>query len=282
MAIPNNDTVNAIDDRLVEISIEVNGKMKSYTDLQIRASGTKYANPIENQCDIQIFNLDKATRDYLLTATSPFNRNRRLKRFIVKAGRKSYGLSKIYEGDIVEAYPSQPPDISINLKSMTKSFLSGSVISTNQAGSASLNDIARIASDYMGTVLDFQATDRTISNYSYSGAATKQVGAINDLGGLNVYVDDNTFVVKDANSPLRGKIKVLDAQSGMIGIPEMNEQGLKVTYLLDNVSRLGGLLRVKSEIYPIVSGDYVIYKLSFDISTRDTPFYYIAECKRIR
>jgi hypothetical protein len=66
----------------------------------------------------------------------------------------------------------------------------------------------------------------------------------------------------------------------MVGIPEITEQGIKVKYLLDNVSRLGGGLRISSDIYPAVNGLYIIYKLGFEISNRDTPFYYIAEAAR--
>ncbi len=68
----------------------------------------------------------------------------------------------------------------------------------------------------------------------------------------------------------------------MIGIPEFTEQGIKVKMLLDNQTKLGGGLRITSSIYPAVNGDYVIYKLGFDIATRDTPFYYIAEAARRR
>ena len=56
----------------------------------------------------------------------------------------------------------------------------------------------------------------------------------------------------------------------------------KVKMLLDNQTRLGGGLRITSNIYPAVNGEYVIYKLGFQISSRDTPFYYIAEAARRR
>ena len=73
----------------------------------------------------------------------------------------------------------------------------------------------------------------------------------------------------------------LNLDSGMIGIPELNEEGVKVTFLLDNLTTLGSALEITSELYPAANGNYTIYKLGFNIASRDTPFYYVAEAKRI-
>jgi hypothetical protein len=78
------------------------------------------------------------------------------------------------------------------------------------------------------------------------------------------------------------KNKILNSSTGMVGIPEITEQGVKVRYLLDNVSRLGSGLQITSDVYPAVNGNYVIFKLGFEISNRDTPFYFIAEASRQR
>lgn len=102
------------------------------------------------------------------------------------------------------------------------------------------------------------------------------------MGGINVFIDDNTLVVKDAYVPLTNTLRILSAETGMIGIPEFTEQGIKVKFLLDNRTTLGGSLRIDSKQYPAANGDYVIYKLGFQIATRDTPFYYIAEAARRR
>ncbi len=66
----------------------------------------------------------------------------------------------------------------------------------------------------------------------------------------------------------------------MIGIPEFTEQGIKVKFLLDNRTTLGGGIQIESKIYPATNGNYVIYKLGFEITNRDKPFYWIAEATR--
>jgi len=272
--------VQEFDPRIIELSIEVDGVIKTYTDLYIKASGSKFANANQNTCNIQIDNLTKNTRDYILTETSPLNRNRRQKRVVLKAGRKSYGTSVVYSGNVVESTPSQPPDIGLSLKCLTAFFFQGEIIKTNQSSQTKLSDIAGQAANSMNLGLNFQAKDISVGNYTYSGSALRQVDKINNLSSANAFIDDDMLIVKDADKPLTNIITLVNAESGMIGIPEITERGVKVKFLLDNKTRIGGTIRVNSKINPAANGDYTIYKLDFDIATRDTPFYYTAEGMR--
>ncbi len=272
----------ALDLRLVKVSIEVRGQLKTYQDLTISAVGTKYANALQNECEIKITNLDKATMDYILTETSPFNLNRTPKKVILEAGRQSYGVSRIFYGNIASSVPSQPPDIAVTLKCLTGNFAKGNIVSRGQGGLTSISTISSQVANDLGVGLDFQADDKQIANYSYSGAALKQVDKLNEFGSVNAFIDNETLFVKAADAPLNNTIKILSADTGMVGIPEITEKGLKVKFMLDNQTRLGGALRVNSKLYPAVNGDYIIYKLGFEITNRDTPFYWIAEAKRLR
>lgn len=270
-----------LDPRIVKLSIEVDGQLKTYDGLYITASGTKYANSNQNDCEIKIANLDQVTRNYILTETSPFNANRTPKKVIVEAGRVSYGVSKIFEGNIIMSSPSQPPDIAVTIKALTGNFQKGNIISRTQNAVTPLSQIAKGVANDLGATLDFQATDKNISNYAYNGGALKQIDALGSAGAVDVYLDNDVLVVKDINIPLTGRVRKLDLTTGMIGIPEVTEQGVKVKFLLDNQTTLGGALEITSDIYPAVNGTYAIYKLQYEISNREIPFYYIAEGKRL-
>lgn len=269
-----------IDPRIVRIGIEVNGILKTYEDLNLKASGTKYANANQNECEVVITNVDKATRDFILSETSPFNGNRTPKRFIVEAGRKSYGYSRIYSGVVASAVPTQPPDINVTLKALTGNDKKSEIVARNQPGQASLKRIATQVATDLGVALLFQAQDRQIANYNFTGGALKQVDKLGEVGRVNAFIDDDSLIVKDNNRAIANTARILNIDTGLIGIPEITEQGVKVKFLLDNTTTLGGALRIQSKIYPAVNGDYIIYKLGFDIASRDTPFYWIAEAKR--
>jgi len=272
--------MSTLDPRIVLIGIEVNGVLKTYDDLYVIASGTKYANANQNECEVKIANLDKATRDYLLTETSPFNKNRRRKLLRVEAGRRSTGTALVYQGDITSATGSQPPDIMLTLKSATGDYLKGDIVSRSSAGATPLRSLAqRIAAD-LRLSLQFEAKDKQIANYSFAGGALKQVDQLGVMGRVNAFVDDGKLIVKDYNVPLAGRTRVLNKDTGMIGIPEFTEYGVKVRMLFDNQTVIGGGLDIRSEMNPAADGLYTVSKLGFEIASRDVPFYYIAEATR--
>ena len=270
-----------LDLRLLRVGIEVSGEIRLYDGLWVSASGTKFANPLQNEAEVRISNLAKDVRDYLLTETSPFNANKTPKRIFVEAGRVSTGYFRLFEGDITECVPSQAPDITLTLKAKTKQFSKGDIVAKSEAAQAPLSRIAQNAASTLGLSLIFEATDKNISNYNFTGSALKEVEKISDVGGVNAYVDDTVLVVKNYNAPLRQAAHTLSESTGMIGQPELTEQGVRVSFLLDPNAKLGGELVLESKTNPAVSGRYVIYKLSFDVTNRDNAFYSIAECKRL-
>jgi len=269
-----------LDPRVLRIGIEVDGKIKQYEGLQITATGTKYANPNQNECEVKITNITKATHDYLLSETSPFNLNRTPKKLIVYAGRVSTGEAIVFEGDITNAVGSQPPDITVSIKAKTGNFQKGNIVGKNASPNSKLSSIAAGVAADLGLRLNFQATDKSIANYSHSGAALKQVDKLGTAGLVNAYINNGELVVKDMHVPLKNRARVLNIDTGMIGIPEFTEQGIKVKMLFDNQTDLGYGLEIKSIMNPAANGDYVVYKMSFELTNRDIPFYLVAEAMR--
>lgn len=271
----------ALDPRVVKVSIEIRGQIKTYEGIEIRASGTKYASANQNECEIRLTNLTKATSDYILAETSAYNFNRTPKIVTLEAGRVSYGTSKIFVGNVISSVITQPPDKTVVLKCLTADFFKGIVVSQSENSTAQLSKIAQGVANNIGMPLVFEAQDKQVSNYNYTGPALKQVQGLGEAGGVVAYVDNDTLVVKDAKAPLRGVIPIISAATGMVGIPEITIWGVKVKYLLDSTSRLGGAIRVKSVENPAANGDYSIFQLGFEITNRDVPFYWIAEAQKI-
>lgn len=269
-----------LDPRLLRISIEINGQLKSYEDLAMTATGTKYANANQNECEVKITNLDKATRDYLLTETSPFNKKKGRKILRVEAGRVSTGYSLVFQGDVTNAVGAQPPDIMLTLKAAAGDYSKGDIIARSQPGVVPLRNIAANIAQDLGLSLNFQASPKQISNYTFTGAALKQVEQLGTMGRVNAYIDDGALIVKNFNVPLQNRVREVNIDTGMIGIPEFTDTGIKVKMLFDNQTILGGALRVRSTLNPAANGVYTVTKLGFELASRDTPFYYIAEATR--
>lgn len=273
-----------IDLRAIRIGIEVSGRMNYYSaadGMRIKASGTKYANATQNECSVTISNLRRETRDFLLTETSPFNKNRTPKRLVVEVGRISTGLFKVYTGDIISAEPSSPPDVDIVLKSKTGNAANGVVVSKSAQATSRLSAIAAAVATDIGATLVFQALDKLIGNYTYTGGALGQVNRLAEAGGVRAFVDDTRLIVQDFDKAVSGRVKILNMNSGMVGIPKATEKGVEVTYLIDGESVLGGTLRLESKFNRSLNGDYKIDQLKFDVASHEDPFFYQATCSRL-
>ena len=270
-----------IDPRILRVGLEVSGSIRWYeSPLAIRVRGSKLANDAQNQCDIAIGNLSRDVRNYLLTETSPFNANRTPKKVYVEAGRQRAGLSRVFVGEVTAASPTSPPEIWLEMKAQTGAFEKGNLVARNGRAKDKLSTLAEGVAKDLNCTLVFQASDKLISNYSFSGANLKQINALAAAGMVDAYQDDETLVVKDRGKPLSNRVKIIRADTGMVGVPECTERGVKVTILFDADTFLGGEIELTSELNPALDGNYTIYKLDFELSSREEAFYYHIEAER--
>jgi hypothetical protein len=248
--------------------------------MYIVANGAKFVDVTQNECTLQVGNLSRDLRNALATNLTPFDYNQQRKSVQVWAGRKSTGMFLRYEGDIISATPSQPPDIIMNIRSKTMQFFKNDIVAQSYAVTAPLSQVAGDVAKSLGINLKFEATERNIANYSYSGNAASQVQKLGTLGPIDAYIDDNTLVCKDKGVALANTSHVLSKDTGMIGQPELTEYGIRVKCLLSPGVTLGGTLTLKSVQNPSLNGDYTIYRTGFEIATRDTAFYDVIEATR--
>lgn len=283
-----------LDPRLLEIVVTVGAKSYSFSGtLYIRAQGMLFANLLLDTCEVTIQNLARDTQDFLLNVTSPYTANRDDKSITVLAGRESYGTTLIYKGSILVANASQPPDIGITFTCLSGASFQNTVYSVNSPGiSTYLENLQRLANRFKATLRSEFPNLPNVNNYHFNGTAIQELAHINSFGkgsSQNAFgnvtsfltvKDTNVLVIKGNFVPLNGTLRVLSESTGMIGVPEWTELGVKVTFLIDNKTQIGGGLQIISKRYPAFNGLYAIYKLGFNLANWETPFYYIAEAAR--
>lgn len=270
-----------IDLRRLRVSIEIEGKLNVYEGLNITASGTKYTNPLQNECSVVIIGLNNNTREYLLTEASPYNDNRKPKKIIVEAGRQSTGLHQVFIGDIISIDVSPPPEIALTIKAKTNNANGGKVVTFDGAPLMTNKEIAEKTAEENELKLDFQAIEKNIANFSFSGVASKMIEKIQEFADADAFVDDDTLIVKDRDKAIEGRKRKLNVNSGLVGVPKATEKGVEITYLVDGESDLGGQLELESKINPSLNGDYKIQQLKFSLATHNDNFFYSALCERL-
>lgn len=271
-----------LDPRVVKVGIQIGDELKTYEDLAIYATGSKFTNLNQGQAEVTLINLNRDERERLMTECSPFNSNPDQKSVIIECGNESTGTSVLYQGDIFRVSVTGKPDIGLTLKCLTGNYRKESVVATSFDKSASFIDIAKKAAEDAALNFSFEGITKNIGNFVFSGSAFDQIKSINDLTDDDVYIDNNELVVKERTKARTGSsIKILNKTTGMVGIPESTENGIRVTMLYDPQVNVGSRIRLTSEINPVLNGDYLVYKLDFDISSRDTQYYLNAEARRL-
>ena len=251
------------DDRIVKIvftygaqSATIDTSLDPKNPPFIYATGTKFVDVTQNECSLQIGNLSRELRNALATNLTPFDYNTTNRKSVeVWAGRVSTGLFLRYQGDIVSAVPSQPPDIIMSIRSRTMQFFKNDIVAQAYAATAPLSQIGSDIAKQLGLNYQFEASERNIGNYAYTGSATGQIQKLQSLGPIDAYVDDGTLVCKDKGVALKNVSHVLSQESGMIGQVELTEYGIRVKCLLSPGVKLGGTLSLNSVQNPSLNGD---------------------------
>ena len=274
----------SLDPRIVKIGIIIDSTINWYENLSMEIKGTKTNSSISGKCDIVILNLSQNVREYILRVTNPYlNRGKKIS-VIVEVGRVSYGTSTLYVGDVFRSEPMPKPNLGVRLTCIQGFFNRANIVSIGAKEISPLSTIAKWVADANGYGLSFEITDKNIGSYSFTGSAQSAIGQLEDLcgGNCNVYVDNKTLYVKKSETSSKGgTVRKLDKHSGLMKVGG-TDFGCKAEFLFDNVTRVGGQIDLISEFNPSLNGSYTVRRLGFHITSRDIPFYYTAECDRIK
>ena len=267
--------------RVIRVGIEVDGRINWYDGLRIRATGTKFDSSIQAEATITISGLTIDTRNQILTDTSPFNYYRTPRRVYLDVGREGGAVFRIFEGDIVSSEPGQAPDLDVTLRAQTVYAFAQQVISTSYGLTIPLSQIAQDVAASMSLGLRFEATEKKISRFIYLGTKRDQVRALEQAGDVVVLVDGSELIVRDSSKPRKGEMRILNENSGMVGLPSPTSIGCNVTFTIENEAIIGGAISIDSKYYRAASGEYIISQLKFDVDTHGDSFFYTAICRNI-
>lgn len=271
----------AFDERIVQVSLEFEEGVQTFEGLAIYATGRKFDGAMFSECDCKIYNLTADQRNYILSRTSPLALRRNPIKFYLDVGRKSYGTFRLFDGYVKFSGTTQPPDICVNLTSLTNSFLTGVLVYDTYTAVTKLSVIAGKVASNNNLILDFQATDKKIYNYTYNGSAAYQIRDLNAIGGIIANIDGGVLTVRDADKTNNNK-RILNQSNGMVGIPQFTDRGINVRMMIDNTIKLGTLLTIESNQLPAANGDYVVQKIFFEVANRDQPFFYTLDCRALK
>lgn len=254
-----------------------------YSGVSIMASGRKYDASIPSDCEARIYNLTSEQRNNILTQASPLKLGKNIPvNMVLSAGRESYGTFILYQGNVISCDVTQPPDIGIGLRAITLGGAQGLIVQNSHPAIATVVSIAQSIADSLGVGLNYTAltNNKQIDNYSYTGSALKQVEKLNQMGGVKARIDDatHTLVLQDADKPSSKEPIQINANTGMVGVPQVTEMGVVVKVMINPQIKLGHPINITSLINPAANGLYYVIQINFEVANREEPFWYILSC----
>lgn len=274
--------VSAFDQRIIQAGIEINGEIITFEGLNIQARGSKFTSSAMGTIDLRIYNLTADHRKFILTQASPIARAPTLHpiNLTLDVGRESYGTFRLFEGQVFAGGAMQPPDIGILLNGLANNFQLSMTSAYTQSSIATLRKISEQVAAANQLSLDFtKATDKQIENFSYTGTPHGLIVKLNEMGGILAYQDNKTLIVCDTDKARGNSVRVINQDTGMVGVPQPTASGCIVQVMIDNSIVVGQEVRVESVINPGVNGNYFIRQMDFEVASRDNPFWYTLQCQ---
>ena len=281
-----------MDKRICYVQIQTQDGGKQIENIAIKGRIERKASVNGSTAKISIANLSKTDVEYLTTYTSRFVNPAQQKKINVFAGYESTGVGMIFSGDIVSASPEGMPDTWLNIEAKNNYHNQTNIISYS-INEAKTQDIAQNIATQYGLALDWRSkSQKLIDCFNINGAKSRLLNELNKLDNFRAYIDNGVLRVidKDEKPPTEaqtpkifnanvsetkktGYVKYINADSGLIGIPKIDEYGVIAKILIDPSMNLGDWFKLESRLYPIVNGFYQIYEMVYDFASREPQFY---------
>lgn len=250
--------------------------LKRIEGLAIKGKVSRKGGSTQAEAQISIANLPNEDIEYLTTFSSPYLKPKTKKLIRVYAGYSKTGWGQIFSGDIEEAIPQDMPDTWLNIKAKSLYYANRTPLSFGVTNITS-KDLSKSIADTLGLKLDWQATSKkSFDSFHHTGSQAGLIQQFNKLDDVTMYEDNGVLRVVDKteNRPTSDKgVKLISKDTGMIGLPEPDQYGVKFKCLLDASLNLSKWIKLQSVKLPALNGYYQTYDLDFDFANREQQFY---------
>lgn len=254
--------------RAGHIAIEGNdGEMHSYggtNGLDFKFSGEKVGD-IYAQFECSILGLSGRTINEL-TVWNPAEAFTRQRKIQVFAGYEDGGIENpIFEGIIVEAIPTSPPEMWLNFKCLHLGDFTNIVSNPKQFKDTSLSQIfdevgAELGLETFWTAWKVNPT--TKGDFNLEGPLRTLAERFASQFNVTVYEEDGTLYCRDKRPQFDEpeSIRDISLNTGMISIGKIDIAGATIRTRLDDSSKLFSWINLQSVIIPKANGLYVVIK----------------------
>ena len=243
------------------------GNTKTIEGLACNVSVKKPGLPEKNSATVKIWGLKY--EDMAQLTMLSFKPLESLHNIItVHAGERGATLPLIFKGEITSAFAdfNAAPDVCMQFEADTGSYPQqmASPVATTKGESTADNLFAQYA---RAAGYDFknEGVTASVQNVCMPGSPINKITKLARDIGCDLLLDDGVVVVLPAGQARAGNAVLLTKDTGMIGYPTFNQDGISLKCIFNPDLAYGGLIKVES-IVPRASGVWRITKLTHNIA----------------
>jgi hypothetical protein len=243
------------------------GNTKTIEGLACEAVITKPGLPEKCGAQVKIWGLPYDDLAELTTlAFEPMESARNL--ISISAGDEGGEKSRVFAGEIASAWANfeAEPDVFLQIEAEAGFYpqrISAPPMSVN--GEAPAADLIAKQAAEMGYDFRNRGVSASVRNAYFSGSPLEKAATIADQVGAELIIDDNEIILIPAGGSRGDEVPLLRKDTGMIGYPTFNQDGIVCRCFYRKDLELGGLIKVES-IVPRASGTWKITKLDYHLS----------------
>lgn len=271
--------------------------MKEFDSLDFKFKCKKTADLTSSDCyaDVSILGLSRESIQEIATYRPIGLELPAQRRIRVYASYVDFGDNLIFDGDIVEAVPSVPPDNWLSIKAMVGGYRHEKLYSHSINEDITVKQLIENVAQVLGLKALFHLSggkdeqdelQRKIKTFDCSGTQYDLMTMINRVSDFIVYEDCGILhaIMADSDGAFnkRNSGVEISENSGMVGIPKIlvgstkrNEESLKVEVksLINPSIQMWSRVSLKSVYFPGINGEYTVQQIEYNGHLRGNEWY---------
>lgn len=231
---------------------------------QIKNAGA----PVKPEISLQIFGMLQSDMN-ILTALEyqPLGINRNNVKLEANDGT---GWTTVFSGQIITAGPdyTAAPDVMLRVHAVTLYFEAiNPAPPSSYPGQTDVAVIVENIATAMGKTFENNGVVGVFLDSPYlPNTAAEQLSEVVAQAGIDLYVDGDTIAICPKGQPRAGSVVVLNAQSGLIGYPTIDNIGVHAACVFNAGLKFGGPVQIQSDV-PKANGSWYIYALDHTLES---------------
>lgn len=186
----------------------------------------------------------------------------------IKAGEKGGSLALVFQGEITSAFAdfNAAPDVCMQFEADSGSYPQqiASPVATVK-GEAKADQLFSQFAQSAGYTFKNEGVTSSVQNAWFPGSPIDKMTKLARDVGCELIIDDGAIVVLPAGKAREGNAVLLTKNTGLIGYPTFNQDGISCKCIFNPDLIYGGLIKMES-IVPRASGVWRITKLTHHIT----------------